>query len=180
MGRNAYPIALLAFSDKKHLSKDEVLNRLENEISIGDQNFEITPLVSREEYAKKKWDELIKRYVDSGFEFVSTSDTGILERYCVTYGEYLWMQDVRDLIRKKSSNKTDKNGNKIDPLIVEFRMIDEYKLMEKINKKLELLLQMEQQLFLTPLSKVKNIVKRNKEKGKTDDDILNEMGFGNL
>lgn len=178
MGRNALPIALVALNGRKHLSTEEVLTRLENEINIGNQNFKMPPLVKINEYASKKWKEIIKLYLDSGLEFVSTGDVGILERYCVTYGEYYWLQDVMNYINSDSSGKLDKDGNEINPLIYSFQVVDAYKLMEKINKKLDCLLQMEQHLFLTPLAKVKNIIKRDKEKNKNDP--LKEMGFDNV
>ena len=45
-----------------------------------------------------------------------------------------------------------------------------------INKKMDMLIKMEDRLFLTPLAKVKNIPKKEPEKA----DPLSHRGFGNV
>jgi phage terminase small subunit len=164
--KNATPIKMhLLKGNPNHLTKEQIQDRLEAEIKIGNHDFKIPPEVRRNSIAKKKWKELIALYISNDIGFVSTSDTGLISRYCLTFAEYLELQKVRDDIVAKGWDR-----------IETYSAINNLGVDEKINKKLDLLLKMDAHLFLTPVSKIKNVPKKEKKKA----DPLAQAGFGNV
>ena len=175
MGRNAQPIELLMAKGKKHLTKAEIEERKNNEIKVGTNKLICPSYVKNDSIAYKKWEEIIKIYKD--IDFVSSGDVGLLSRYCMTFSEY------EDLLKKRK---------KINVLEYDFEEIEMTKevlseelsirqlnnLIKKINfvtstdgiisidreidKKSDMLIKMEDRLFLNPLSKVKNVPKQVK------------------
>lgn len=175
MGRNAQPIELLMAKGKKHLTKAEIEERKNNEIKVGTNKLICPSYVKNDSIAYKKWKEIIKIYKD--IDFVSSGDVGLLSRYCMTFSEY------EDLLKKRK---------KINVLEYDFEEIEMTKevlseelsirqlnnLIKKINfvtstdgiisidreidKKSDMLIKMEDRLFLNPLSKVKNVPKQVK------------------
>ncbi len=170
-GRPAKPIELhIAGGNARHLTKEEIEDRKNSEIKFGEQKFICPVYVSSNYQAKRKWNECIALYQD--VEFVASGDAGLLARYCVTYSEYL------DLIkRRKSIDKISKNCDDVEDYIddAEFNYRIRQKLLDMcstaavlnldtaINKKMEMLIKMEDRLFLNPLAKVKNVPKKQKE-----------------
>lgn len=166
MGRNAQPIDILTANGRKHLTKAEITQRKNSEIKLGDHKLKCPDFVKRDVVAYKKWKEVTKLYKD--IDFVSSGDAGMLARYCMTFSEY-----QRLLINRKSVEVFEINWDsrwdvmfpleirdginrllKLDPVL---------QLESAINKKMDMLLKMEDRLFLNPLAKVKNIPKQPKE-----------------
>lgn len=175
MGRNAQPVELLMAKGKKHLTKAEIEQRKNNEIKVGNSKLTCPSYVKNDSIAYKKWKEIIKIYKD--IDFVSSGDVGLLSRYCMTFSEY------EDLLRKRekvnvleydfeeiemtkeilseelSIKKLNNLIKKIDFLIATDGVIS---IDKQIDKKSDMLIKMEDRLFLNPLAKVKNVPKQVK------------------
>lgn len=178
-GRNGQPVDLiLAKGRSHHLTKDVVEQRKAAEIKTGTKNLKCPDYVKNDVNAFKRWKEIIKIYKD--VDFVSSGDIGMLARYCMTHSEYLRLLETRNRITSLQIN-WDKYK---DILPEDFRYgIDELlsssvdlQLETAINKKMDLLLKMEDRSFLNPLAKVKNVPKKEPEHV----DPLAAKGFGNV
>lgn len=168
MGRNAKPINLLVAQGKKHLTKAEIDKRKDNEIKLGNHKLICPNYIKNNVNAYKKWKQIIKIYKE--VDFVSSGDAGLLARYCMTHSEYL------DLLeRKKRINAISEDGddteeyiqnaeefnNKIKKQLTDMISTDAILRLEAaVNKKMDMLIKMEDRLFLNPLSKVKNVPKQ--------------------
>lgn len=149
MGRARKPTNLLLLEGRKHLTKDEIKDRIAGEIRFGSHKFTIPPLIKKDKVAKAKWHQVIKLITKpEPIEFITTADTGLIERYCLTYSAYIALVKA--------------NNSVLDP---------------EINKKNQLLLQMEKELLLTPAAKLRSVGKNKKDKKQTP---LEAAGFGNI
>lgn len=180
MGRPAKPIDLLLMEGKKHLTKDEIEERRNAEIKFGDKKIKCPDYVKDDIIALKKWKELKKLFSD--FEFVSAGDSEIVARYCVTYSEYLDLrksyQKIKEINYDSSAldaaidaelKNEDGSSEKIFTYKVKKQLRDMISvnalltIENAINKKVELLCKMEDKMFLNPISKLKNIPKKQEE-----------------
>lgn len=167
-GRYAKPIQLhLVGGNKRHLTEAEIHARQEGEIHFGTKDFKPTALVKDNPQALKKWKEIVKLYTESGIDFVTTSDAGMLERYCLTYAEYYTLQAVRKEINDKKWDK-----------VKTYHALDNLGLERDVNKKLDALTRMEDRLFLNPLAKIRNVNLQTAKKEK--ESALSQAGFGNV
>jgi phage terminase small subunit len=133
--------------------------------------------VKNDSVAFSKWKEIKHVYKD--VDFVSSGDTGLLARYCMTFSEYRNLVEHRQRI-----DNIDFNPEEIEEASEEFqerlgskkaandlfRKIDYIisiggvlQIESAINKKMDLLIKMEDRLFLNPLAKIKNVPKEKKE-----------------
>lgn len=183
IGRNAKPIDILVAQGKKHLTKAEIEKRKDVEIKLGNNKLTCPSYIKSDVNAYAKWKEINKIYKE--VEFVSSSDTGLLARYCMSHSEYI------DLLeRKKRIDYIAEDSQDIEGYICgteEFNNNIKRKLLDMvstaailnleaaINKKMDMLIKMEDRLFLNPLAKVKNIPKKEPDKV---DPLKNR--FGNL
>lgn len=141
MGRNAKPISLV----QGHRTKAEIKHRKENEITLGSldiKNIQPPDFVKGDTVAYKRWKHEIKNYQDAaaeGIEILTTADIGQLALYCKTYSEY------ENLL----SLKTQAEG-----------LSEVIKLETATNRKMDMLLKMQDRLFLNPLARVKNVPKK--------------------
>lgn len=180
MGRSAKPIDLLVMEGKKHLTKEEIEERRNAEIKFGDKKIKCPDYVKNDIIALKKWKELKKLFSD--FEFVSAGDSEIVARYCVTYSEYLDLknnyQRIKEIHYDSSAldaaidaelKNEDGSSDKIFTYKVKKQLRDMISINalltieNAINKKVELLCKMEDKMFLNPISKLKNIPKKQEE-----------------
>jgi phage terminase small subunit len=165
-GRKAKPIQLHIFEgNPNRLTKEEINHRQKTEIRIGNHEFKTTKRLRDNKKALKKWREIIGLYLTYQIDFVSTSDASLIERYCMTYSEYESLLDAREEIIKKKLGAVNTQ-----------RALDEFQVDNIVNKKLDILLKMERELFLTPLAKIKNIAVTEEEK----EEPLKKAGFGNV
>lgn len=163
-GRNAKPIELHLYDGKKHFTKKEIADRKKAQVRIGDENFTKPEELKGRNHAERKWKEIINLYESAGISFVSSSDIGIISRYCLTYQEYL---DAQNILSTLSSD-----------VITIYLDPDMYiKFQNNINKKNDLLTKLEDRLFLNPLSKIKTVPPKEGKKEPTE---LDEKGFGDL
>ena len=170
-GRNGQPIALiLANGRSHHLSKEVIERRTAAEIKTGTKALRCPDYVKSDINAYKRWKEIIKIYKD--VDFVSSGDVGFLGRYCMAHAEYIEL-----LKRKKRINSISEDPDEVEDYIqgeerfdsrVQKQLLDMIstdailRLETAINKKVDLLIKMEDRSFLNPLAKVKNIPKKEK------------------
>jgi phage terminase small subunit len=183
-GRRGQPIDILVAKGKKHLTNEEKKRRKEGEIKIGKSKFACPDFVLKDPIALEKWQEIMELY--KGADFVSSGDTGHLARYCKTFSEYLKLLDRMDRIKDISENSddtedyindSDEFDYKIKKQLIDMVSTDGVLRIETaINKKQDLLIKMEDRMFLNPLSKVRNVPKEEPEKK----DPLKDQGFGNV
>jgi phage terminase small subunit len=171
-GRNSIPIEFkILEGNPNRLTKRQIKERQAAKIKIGDDGFTMPKSLKGKKFAEEKWlwlIQLFKEAKEAGFDLVSTGDTGVIERYCLTYDEYNTLQELRNEIKKEMKGDIRK----------EFLKATTINLETNINKKAEMLLQMEGHLYLTPLTKARNIIKQNKQK--VEEDPLKKMGFENV
>lgn len=177
MGRNAQPVKVLQQTGKKHLTKKEIEARKESEIKLGKSDLsKIHPPehVKVDVIAYKQWQKLMSDYREaakSGIELLTSTDIGTLAKYCVTYSEYLSLIDRRrrideiDFVALRDDSKRIK-GDKRKSMNEILRLKEVLSIETAINKKHDLLIKLEDRLFLNPLAKVKNVPKKENEKPK--------------
>ena len=179
-GRHAKPIALhLAEGNPNRLTKAEIRARQEAEIKLGEKDLgklKMPAFVRKDKTAAKLWRELIKEYKSAaaqGVELLTSSDVGLLARYCKTFSEYERLLEAHQRIEKIAEEtenlyqyilQQDEYTMKAMAQIAQLASIDGILKIEKaINQKMDQLVKMEDRLFLNPLAKVKNIPKQAKE-----------------
>ena len=184
-GRNGQPVNLiLANGRSHHLTKAVIEQRKAAEIKTGTNTMRCPDYVKNDVNAFKRWKEIIKIYKD--VDFVSSGDVGFLGRYCMVHAEYIEL-----LKRKKRINSISEDPDEVEDYIqgeerfdsrVQKQLLDMIstdailKLETAINKKVDLLVKMEDRSFLNPLAKVKNVPKKEPEK----EDPLAARGFGDV
>ncbi|MBE6829157.1 MAG: terminase [Ruminococcaceae bacterium] len=181
MGRNAKPIELLEAEGRKHLTKEEIQNRKKNEIRFGDHKLKCPEFVKSDLIASKKWREITALYKE--FNFVGSGDSGLLARYCKSFSEYQDLlasyQRIKEIHYDMKELDEALDGTYLDDENEEKRLFS-YKVKKQlrdmisvnallsieaaINKKMDMLIKMEDRLFLNPLAKVRNVPKQEEEK----------------
>lgn len=165
-GRNAKSIELhIAAGNPSHLTKAEIEHRKKTETQIGTHIIKCPIYIKEDIVAYAKWKEIIKLYKDT--KIISSGDIGFIARYCMAFSEYIEL-----LERKKRINHISENSEEVLEYIedsdeFDFRIQKQLrdmvstdailKIDTAINKKMILLIQMEDRSFLNPLAKVKNI-----------------------
>lgn len=186
MGKRAQPIDILKANGRKHLTKEEIENRKKSEIKFGESRLKCPDYVKHDPVALKKWRELIKEYkaaAEKKIELVKSSDVGILAMYCKTFSEYQTLLKAHQRVSEIHYDCDELNdaidGSYYDAESEEDKALFSYKVKKQlrdlfaisgilaietaINKKMDMLIKMEDRLFLNPLSKIKNVPKPQKE-----------------
>lgn len=160
MGRNAQPIEIIKGKGRSnHLTKAEIERRKAAEIKLGEKDLEkLSPpdFIKNNVTAYKHWKQHIKEYKEAakeGIEILTSADIGQLALYCRTFSEY------ESLI----------NFSKDD-----LDISDYLKLETAINKKMDMLIKMQDRLFLNPLARIKNVPTKEKKK---PDNPMDEFGI---
>lgn len=183
-GRNAKPIGLhLAEGNPNRLTKAEIEARQASEVKLGEQDLKKLKkpsFVSKDKAANKLWNELIKEYTSAakqGVELLTSSDVGTLALYCKTYSEYERLLEAYQRVDKIAQHtdelyeyilQQDEFVKKAMSSIADLASIDGIlKIETAINKKMDMLLKLQDRLFLNPLAKVKNVPKPKKEAPKS-------------
>jgi len=178
-GRNAKPITLqLAQGNPNRLTKAEIERRKKSEVKLGDNKLKCPEFIKKDIPAMMKWKEIVKIYKE--IDFVSSGDTGLLARYCMTFSEYLTLLDQKgkvDSFEMRFGELTNVLGQELlEGLERIVKLNPMMQLDSAINKKMDMLIKMEDRLFLNPLAKVKNVPKKEPVK----EDPLARKGFGNV
>lgn len=183
-GRNAKPIGLhLAEGNPNNLTKEQIAARQAAEVKLGATELaklKKPSFVARDKVANAYWSQLVKEYktaAEQGVELLTSSDVGMLALYCKTYSEYERLQ--------KAYQRIDSIAADCEPLQQFMFSQDEFvmksmlqlsgilsiegilRIESAINKKMDMLLKMQDRLFLNPLAKVKNVPKPKKEEKKS-------------
>ena len=182
-GRNAKSISLhVAEGNPSRLTKAEIQQRKDAEIKLGGARLKCPDYVKADPVALKKWRELKKDYAaaaTAGVDLVKSSDIGILARYCKTFSEYQALLNAYQRVDNIHYDCVELDEF-LDDLDDEGKALFSYKVKKQlrdlfaisgiltietaINKKGDMLIKMEDRLFLNPLSKVKNVPKKEADK----------------
>lgn len=180
-GRNAKPVGLhLAQGNPSHLTKAEIEARKNSEVKLGEKELDklkLPAFVRKDKIAAKLWRELIKEYksaAEQGVELLTSSDVGALALYCKTFSEYERLLEAYQRIDKIAEDtdslyqyilEQDEYAMKAMSQIAQLASIDGIlKIETAINKKIDMLLKLQDRLFLNPLAKVKNVAKKPEPK----------------
>lgn len=145
MGRNAQPVELiLAKGRSHHLTKAEIERRKAAQIKTGQRTFKASEQVMADPVALAKFKQLRKLFKD--IEFVEALDENLINRYCLTYSQ------LQALLEYRAANAG----------ALEFNQM--LKLDARIDKKQELLIKMEDRMFLNPVARLKNVPKKEPQK----------------
>lgn len=183
MGRNAKSIGLhLAEGNPNRLTKAQIRERQEAEVKLGEQDLKKLKkptFITKDKLANKLWNDLIKEYqaaAQQGVELLTSSDVGALGLYCKTYSEYEYLLDARQKITNieidgweledylDQVEDPDNSGYKAMQYLSQLAAVEGVlKIETAINKKMDMLLKLQDRLFLNPLAKVKNVPKPKKQ-----------------
>lgn len=182
-GRNAKPIALhLAEGNPNRLTKEQIAQRKDAEVKLGEQDIaklKKPSFITKDKTANKLWNDLIKEYKSAavqGVELLSSSDVGTLALYCKTYSEYEHLLEARQKIERveidedvlaeyiSRAEAVDEANYKALRYLSQLASVEGIlKIETAINKKMDMLIKLQDRLFLNPLAKVKNVPKPKKE-----------------
>ncbi|MDR4997882.1 terminase [Brevibacillus parabrevis] len=191
MGRNGRSISLhIAEGNPNRLTKAQIQHRQENEIKLGKSDLDkLKPpsFVKNDVVAYSHWKQCLKEYkaaAEQNIELLTSSDVGLLAMYCRTYSEYEKLlnqyqklekiaidQDVfeeyfDEIYAKAEANDEDVKafGLRAQMYLSQLASVEGIlKIETAVNKKMDMLLKMQDRLFLNPLAKVKNVPKPKKE-----------------
>ena len=191
-GRPGKPIEMHLYDGKKHLTKAEIKHRQENKIRLGTPDLKMPQSVRRNPVAKKKWKELEELY--EGFDFVSSSDVGIISQLCLAYAELNSLIDhlhtleliepfdplEKEEVEEEWSGKMGRVAirnmwRKIDFCISMGGILAVNK---AIDAKRSIIRSLEDRLYLNPLAKNRNVPKKPAEK--PEETPLQKAGFANV
>ncbi|WP_411552208.1 terminase [Paenibacillus lautus] len=185
MGRSGKPIDLhLAAGNPNRLTKEQIRQRQESEIKLGKTELDkLKPpeYVKSDTIAYKQWKDCLKEYKaasQQGVDLLTSSDVGLLAMYCKTYSEYEKLLKQYQRIENIAINEDILNDyfekmegveefeGRAQMYLSQLASIEGIlKIETAINKKMDMLLKMQDRLFLNPLAKIKNVPKpKEKEK----------------
>lgn len=191
MGRNAKPTSLhLAEGNPNRLTKAEIQARKDNEIKLGKSELDkLKPpsFVKNDVVAFAHWKQCLKEYkaaAAENVELLTSSDVGVLAMYCRTYSEYekllnqyqkieriaidehvfeAYFEDLKDRA-ERAGEDLNEFGLKAQMYLTQLASLEGVlKIETAINKKMDMLLKMQDRLFLNPLAKIKNVPKQKKD-----------------
>lgn len=164
-GRPAQPIQLhLAKGNVRRLTKEEIATRQaqEEKLRTGNKRLTQTPEVKANPIARKMFNKLKKLYKD--IEYVEALDDNIINRYCLVYAEHAELSEFRQAIVEKVREAD--TASKI-------AMLDKLTTLDRQQeKKRDMLIKLEDRLFLNPTARVKNVPKKVKEQEKDPNEHL--------
>lgn len=148
MGRNAQPVEVIKSKGKSHhLTQAEIARRKAAEIKIGNKKIIASEAVMADQVALQMFQHLKTLY--KNIEFVGSADDALINRYCLTSSEY------QHLLVYRNKGKNGRRKLTLD----EFLKLD-----TRIDKKQDLLIKMEDRLFLNPVARIKNVPHKEKKK----------------
>jgi len=171
MGRRAQPIQIIKAKGKSHhISKAESDRRKKSEIKIDDKKLRIPDYVKNDVAAYSKWKELVSIY--KNIDLVNAFDSGGVARYCKHYAEYLKLLEQKEFVENFEVN-WDNYCMQVTAFVEDgvnkfLRMDPIMKLDSLINKKSDILTKLEDRLFLNPVSRLRNVAKKEKEEKDAD------------
>ena len=130
--------------------------------------------------------KLINEYKEAAknnIEILTSTDIEVLAKYCITHSEYLALINRRNrvddldfvMINCPPEDSKKIKGERRKALNEYYRIDHVLKLETAINKKHDILIKLEDRLFLNPLAKIKNVPKP--QKLKPDNPMEEEYGI---
>jgi len=157
MTRPAKPVQLhLLNGNKRHLTQEEIADRQQQEAKLrsGVKTYKPNAQVRNDKTALTMFKKLQKLY--KGIDYVEGLDENIINRYCLLYSEYMKLRETRQELQ----DRVDKAKRLSSKLAWAEQMLD---IDKRIDKKMDLLLKLEDRLFLNPTARIKNVPKKEKE-----------------
>jgi phage terminase small subunit len=179
MGRNGQPIDILTANGRKHLTKAEIESRKNFDVKLGTKDLKkLKPpaFIKNDLVAFNYWKQMLKEYKEAanqGSELITSSDVGMLALYCKTYADYERLLKSYQTIDKIAYDNQELDQYIEDSEEFNYRVklqlrgmvaVDGLLRIETaINKKMDMLIKMQDRLFLNPLAKVRNVPKQKKD-----------------
>ena len=102
MTRPAKPVQLqLIQGNPNKLTKAHIEDRKKAEIKIGDNIFIASDRLRSDKKAIARWNEIITIFAETGIEFITSSDSGFIERYCLLYSYHNELLETKKEIDSK-------------------------------------------------------------------------------
>lgn len=167
-GRPSKPVELILLEGKTHLTKKQIAERKAKEESLkSDSPYQPNKKVKNNPVALETFLKLQKLY--KKIDYVDGLDENIINRYCLLTAE---VDAMEQLLQRMESD--------IDKCQSSGEMVTMYKSISgmegNLNRSRDMLLKMEDRLFLNPTARVKNVPKKQEEPVKTE----NDRKFGNV
>jgi len=169
-------------------SKAKIESAAEAEITLGEFVFKPTPEVKQHPRALQKWREITRIYKkaeDQIGTYLSDTDNGILNRYCIATAEWIDMvnrrrelaafelppEDSTEAILMCQEEYNTYRAKKLWCLMEYTVSLSALlKLDSAIDRKLKAILDLEDRIFLNPAAKVRTLpIKRHKKRDPADD-----------
>lgn len=159
------PMALITKEEQKKYkrSEREFQARRDLEVKLGGKNFIIDKRVASSPAAKEKWDYLISLFKDPKLDFITDTDSELINRYCLIYASYLDKVDLLENLKNKFSGNLFKGMNELENMIIKYS--------DHMSK-------LEDRMYLSPTAKVKGAAKVQTELKR--DDPLYDNGFDDV
>jgi phage terminase small subunit len=167
-GRPSKPVELIVLEGRTHLTKKQIEDRRKKEESLkSDSPYQPNKKVKSNPVALEMFYKLQKLY--KKIDYVDGLDENIINRYCLLTAE---VDGMEMLLQRMESD--------IDKCKTSGEMVTMYKSISgmegNLNRSRDMLLKMEDRMFLNPTARVKNVPKKQEEPPKTDID----RKFGNV
>ena len=159
-GRPSKPTNLILLEGKSHRTKAELTARAKSEAALKSNTvYKPSDAVKADKIALKEFNKLKKLYKD--IDYVEGLDENVINRYCLILSEEY---GIRRLIAKMNDDID--NCEEFTDRLQLYGVIDGC--MGKIKSTREMLLKLEDRLFLNPTSRIKAIPKKLLEKEEAD------------
>ena len=153
--------------NKNRLTKEQLKDIADSEIKLGGRNFKASEMIKADPIALKKWNSLIKTYQEYDIDFISDSDSGAIEQYCMSYANVVRLEKAKAEIIKKYKGE-----------INELSIVQIEDIQKAIDTQVKIMLPLSDRLFLNPVSKIKGL--RKKHEPKKDTTSKFEQQFGEI
>ena len=168
-GRPGKPIGLHLVSGGKHLTKQEIADRQKAEAALKSNTaFHATERVKENPAAMKMFSKLKKLY--KNIDYVEGLDENVINRYCLLSAE---TEALEVLLTKM--NQDIEECQKVSERIEIYTTVRG--VIGALNRSRDMLIKLEDRLFLNPTSRVKNVPKKEKPKQEPAEDS-DERKFG--
>ena len=157
-GRPGKPVGLLLLEGKKHLTKEEIEDRKNQEAGLkSNSDFRPNKKVVQNKTAYAMFKKLKRLY--KSIEYVEGLDENVINRYCLMTAEI----DSLENLASKMEEDLD-NCKEFSDRLQLYKAISGTEI--TINRIRDMLLKIEDRLFLNPTSRVKNVPHKDKEEPK--------------
>jgi len=156
---------------------------------MGDLDFIAPEDVKRNALAMRKWREVTKIYTEAGLSVVSSTDSGVIGRYCTLYAEYLQLRqqreavaafelpddDVQEILARTDAEYNRERARRLWGIVEYFVNLKGLLEIDRaINAKQKAVLDIEDRIFLNPAAKARKL---NIKRQATKTDALADKGF---